>query len=163
MRKKYQLRSSDLIINTLIKVSEKENRRVIDTTDLFEFEGLLRKKCAEDGFLLEEQTLKDEENLKDYIYQQGEGLSKRYGLLPWVGISDLYDTRLSLPLCLCSIFSMNQLETRMKKRSREELESFKKLDLAVVNHVLSQAKKNEVSFTSRQKKNLALCKIYNRK
>lgn len=163
MRKKYQLKTSDLVFNTLIAVNEKENRRIIDTKDLFEFEELLRKKCSEYGFLLEKEILEDEKRLSSYIYQQGEGSSKKYGLLPWIGVADLYETRLSLPFDLCVIFSIHHPEAKMKKKSKKELESLRKIEDLVISKVITQVQQNQIFLTSGQKKNLALCKIYNRK
>lgn len=107
--KKLELKFEDIVINTLIAASEKENRRIIDSLDIQSFKDHLEKKALDNGISLSylplDENSKNAEFLKQCIYEKKDDQNILYGIYPWLRSSCLYESRENLNLDLCILLS----------------------------------------------------------
>ena len=97
--KEYKFRYSDLIMNTLIEVNRKENRRVIDYEDLKNYKELIKSEAEKrnisltfEPFISTEKYIKTlEEETSDYIlinYKESNNIDYII-LYPWISIEEI--------------------------------------------------------------------------
>lgn len=97
--KEYKFRYSDLIMNTLIEVNRKENRRVIDYEDLKNYKELIKSEAEKrnisltfEPFISTEKYIKTlEEETSDYIlinYKESNNIDYII-LYPWISEEEI--------------------------------------------------------------------------
>ncbi len=144
--KKFVLGESDLVINTLLAVGEKENRRVIDFKDVVIYKNELTKRALEREI---EISYCDYDNnfafIKECIYSLNltKEMGVVFGIFPWVSIASLYDARENLPLELCAIMSDPEFSTAMVERDEKDRRSLNDVNDVVAQSYLKDLEKQQ--------------------
>lgn len=129
---RYTLEETDLIINTLIEINKKENRRVIDIIDINNYKHLILEKAKEKNINIFFNNMIDT-NIEDYIYIVEDSKTK-YVMLPWVTSEDLIEKfRGYLPLDLCVILCDKEIKENIPVRSKLETTFFNDINSNIAN------------------------------
>lgn len=129
---------SNLVINTLIAIQEKEKRRIIDLVDIKNYKGIFEKKAKEKGIeVCYHEDGSNADFLKEHIYYDKDKHNYLFGIKPCYRSSVLYDSRDNLPFDLCILFCDNTIASEMPNRHRRNIERLNAIDDAVTREAIN--------------------------
>lgn len=124
----YYLNYGDIIINTMIVINQKSNRRIIDDKDIKDFEKKFMDLCKSNNIDIIISPMDDyaSESLNSYVLNNDGKII----MLPWLDKSDLIENfRAYLPLNICLVLCKKELKDMLIDRTDEELKQFKNKEI----------------------------------
>lgn len=136
--KQIYLSETDLVINTMIDALEYENRRVIDTNDIYSYQEQSRKHFKQANLNV---IFYGDRTTQEEFYKEIESYLARYDnkyvLLPWIEKEDLIKAfRGTVPFAVIKVIAKKDRESFLQKKSQETIESLNMIHDLVVSDYL---------------------------
>lgn len=178
--KEYKFRYSDLVMNTLIEVNKKENRRVIDFEDIKNYKELIKNEALKKGAVLvfepytgkEECVKKLEEETNDYIlitYKESNNIDYIV-LYPWISEEEIKEEfRDDFPHSIWNIFNdiTSNPKIQLPKRSSKPTKKLGTIQYEINNKYLEiyqiKVEEAELQLDDAQKKLTKIKNVINKK
>lgn len=125
--KKYCLKYSDLVINTLIAVDEREHRRVIDSKDALSYKKQIEKKAMESSisFTFQNDLQSFNKSIGNYLILQKD----KYMILPWVDKREMsLKFNKNIPNDILQIMHSDEVHSNLINRTDDEKKLFKNIE-----------------------------------